>query len=218
MSFEKARDACIKKNCAAIAKRKSKIDKKTQKLKKKRCAKYDTETASMEDFFNCAKKVEEETGYTQWFKDTVKCNKKYCAKEQEDFLNALSAKLKSKKGGSKNTTQKLHDKFMACRKKECKAAYALKEKAEKIHEKNKKEQCKKDDYDCADKLYANSDYKKAYINLNACTEKVCQNEKKAYNEAFNKDYDAQFSKSEQAKRVSNALDLIKKAREKLEKK
>lgn len=219
MSFEKARDACYKKNCSTIAKRKAKIDKKTKKLKKKRCAKYDTETSSMEDFFNCAKKVEEETGYTQWFKDTVKCNKKYCAKEQEDFLNAFSAKLKSpKKGGAKNTTQKLHDKFMACRKKECKAAYALKEKAEKIHEKIKKTECKKKDYDCADKLYANSDYKKAYVKYNECTKKVCQSEKTAYNEAFNKDYDAQFSKSEQADRASNALDLIKKARKKLEKK
>jgi hypothetical protein len=144
MSFEKARDACYKKNCAAITNRKAKIDKKTKKLKKKRCAKYDTETSSMEDFFNCAKKVEEETGYTQWFKDMVKCNKKYCAKEQEDFLNAFSAKLKSsKKGGAKNTTQKLHDKFMACKKKECKAAYALKEKQKKYMKNLKKRNVRK---------------------------------------------------------------------------
>jgi hypothetical protein len=217
MSFEKARDACYKKNCLTITKRKAKIDKKTRKLKKKRCAKYDTETSSMEDFFNCAKKVEKESGYTQWFKDTVKCNKKYCAKEQEDFLNAISAKLKSSKKGGTNTTQKLHEKFMACRKKECKAAYDLKEKEEKIYEKLKKTQCKKNDYDCADNLYANSDYKKAYVKFNECTKNVCQNEKKAYNEAFNKDYDAQFSKSEQANRALNALAGIKKARKKLEK-
>jgi hypothetical protein len=218
MSFEKARDACYKKNCAAITKRKAKIDKKTRKLKKKRCAKYDTETSSMEDFFNCAQKVEKESGYTQWFKDTVKCNKKYCAKEQEDFLNAISAKLKSsKKGGAKNTTQKLQDKLLACKKKECKAAYSLKEKEEKLYEKIKKTQCKKNDYDCADNLYANSAYKKAYVKLNACTGKVCENEKKAYNEAFNKEYDAQFSKDEQADRMFKADELIKKARKKLEK-
>ena len=104
MSLEKARDACYKKNCAAITKRKAKIDKKTRKLKKKRCAKYDTETASVEDFFKCAKKVEDETGYTQWFKDTVKCNKKYCAKEQEDFLNAFSTK-----GGTKKIRNKYNN-------------------------------------------------------------------------------------------------------------
>ena len=77
-----------------------------------------------------------------------------------------------------------------------------------------KTQCKKNDYDCADNLYANSDYKKAYVKLNACTEKVCQTEKKAFNEAINKDYDAQFSKSEQADRALNVLDLIKKATKK----
>lgn len=97
MPIENARDACIKKNCAAITKRETKIKKKTRKLKKKRCAKYDNETSSMEDFFNCTQKVEEESGYTQWFKDMVKCNKKYCSKEQKELINALSAK-----GGTKN--------------------------------------------------------------------------------------------------------------------
>jgi hypothetical protein len=43
---------------------------------------------------------------------------------------------------------------------------------------------------------------------------VCQTEKKAFNEAINKDYDAQFSKSEQADRALNVLDLIKKATKK----
>jgi len=238
MSLEKVRDACYKKNCAAITKRKAKIDKKTRKLTKKRCAKYDTETSSMEDFFNCTQKVEKATGYTQWFKDTVKCNKKYCAKEQADFLNAFSAKLKSAKkggaikggaikggaikggaikGGAIKTTQKLEEKLLACRKKTCKDEYALKEREQKIYDKLKKKQCKKKDYDCADNLYANSEYKKAYVKLNACTGKVCETEKKAYNEALNKEYNAQFSKSKQANRVLKMLELLKEERKKLEK-
>jgi hypothetical protein len=163
--------------------------------------------------------VEEESGYTQWFKDTVKCNKKYCKKEQEDFLNAISAKLKSsKKGGTKNTTQNLQKKLKSCKEKECKAEHVLKEREEKIHEKNKKDKCKENDYDCINELYANSDYKKAYVKFNECTKNVCQKEKKAYNEAFNKDYDAQFSKSEQTDRIINALAGIKEAQKRLEKK
>ena len=106
-SLEKTRNNCYKKNCAAITKRKSNIDKNLKKLTKKRCAKYDTETADIKDFFMCRKKVEDKTGYTRWFKEMVKCNKDYCEEEQNNFINAISAKLKSsKKGGTKKYRKK----------------------------------------------------------------------------------------------------------------
>ena len=185
--FQKARDDCYKKNCAAITKRKSKIDKKLKKLTKKRCSKYDTEIADIKDFFMCRKKVEDETGYTKWFKDMVKCNKDYCEAEQTNFINAISAKLKSsKKGGSKKSLEKLKEQLNTCKNKKCKKEYTLQEEVGKITSTLRKA-CK-ENRECIMNVYNNRELKKkqstANNNANACVDKFCINERKAYGNAF----------------------------------
>jgi hypothetical protein len=201
--FQKARDACYKKNCAAITKRKGKIDKKTKKLTKKRCAKYDNETSSVKDFFNCTQKVEKETGYTQWFKDMVECNKKYCAKEQEDFLNAFSTK-----GGNKISIENLREQLNTCKDKKCKKEYTLTAELSKNYS-NLRKACKKDN-ECIHKIYFDRELNKklgtAHRNANECADKFCEKERKAYGDAFLKENKiVPMNKFDQVKLVIKAL-------------
>jgi hypothetical protein len=93
IDLEKIRDNCLKKNCKKLEKRKELLDKKLNKLKKQKCSKYDNEKYTMSDYMKCSRKVEDDSGYTKAFNNEVKCNKKYCKQEQEDFMNDMDKKL-----------------------------------------------------------------------------------------------------------------------------
>jgi len=106
IDLEKIRDKCLKQNCGKLEKRSQILSKKSNKLVKQKCLKYDSEKYSMHDYFKCSNKVNNESGQSKAFQNVVKCNKKYCRKEQTDFMNDLDKKLHNLKNINKNTEHK----------------------------------------------------------------------------------------------------------------
>jgi hypothetical protein len=104
-------NACEKKKCAALTKRKRPAERKFKKLEKEHCMSL----SDNEEFYNCSGKFYTETGYEKIVSDLAKCAEKHCKKEKTDRSDAYNEKFKyaptpsfMKKAGAKtkNKTKK----------------------------------------------------------------------------------------------------------------
>ena len=82
--------------------------------------------------------------------------------------------------------------FTACVKKKCTAITKRKLKGERKHNKLVKEKCSAlvdnlDYYNCTDKIYTNSEYKKLFDDWSACTKKKCIKEHAERAAAYNEE-------------------------------